>query len=164
MGLFDFVKNAGEKIFQRDKVEANKAADRQAADARKAAVLKNQVTRVGIAVENLTVTFSDGEATIGGTCPSQSDREKVILIVGNTQGVARVEDRLKVVVPTPAAVFYTVRRGDTLAKIAKAHYGNAMRYPVIFEANRPMLADPDKIYPGQVLRIPAQAEKSARSG
>jgi len=55
----------------------------------------------------------------------------------------------------PEAQFYTVVSGDTLGKIAKAHYGNAMKYPVIFEANTPMLSDPDKIYPGQVLRIPA---------
>ena len=45
--------------------------------------------------------------------------------------------------------------GDSLSKIAKEHYGNAMKYPVIFEANKPMLEHPDKIYPGQVLRIPA---------
>ena len=44
--------------------------------------------------------------------------------------------------------------GDTLGKIAKNYYGNAMKYPVIFEANKPMLTHPDKIYPGQVLRIP----------
>jgi nucleoid-associated protein YgaU len=65
-----------------------------------------------------------------------------------------VQDDLQVVSPAQQAVFYTVQRGDTLSKIAKAHYGDAMKYPVIFEANRPMLTDPDKIYPGQALRIP----------
>jgi len=54
----------------------------------------------------------------------------------------------------PSSRFYTVKSGDTLGKIAKEFYGNAGKYPVIFEANKPMLKDPDRIYPGQVLRIP----------
>ena len=72
-----------------------------------------------------------------------------------------MNDQLTVAVaeaPAPAAVMYTVVRGDTLSAIGKAHYGDAMRYPMIFEANRPMLKDPDKIYPGQMLRIPSLAE------
>jgi nucleoid-associated protein YgaU len=52
---------------------------------------------------------------------------------------------------------YTVEKGDTLSGIAKKMYGNANKYPQIFEANKPMLKDPDKIYPGQVLRIPPEA-------
>ena len=82
------------------------------------------------------------------------DFKKIILMVGNTQGVGQVDDRLVVGKPEPEAVMYTVRRGDTLSKIAKEHYGDARKYPVIFEANRPMLTHPDKIYPGQMLRIP----------
>ena len=74
------------------------------------------------------------------------------------EGVEAVDNRLEVVNPEPAATFYTVVRGDTLSKIAKEHYGNAMKYPVIFEANKPMLKHPDKIYPGQVLRIPPLAD------
>ena len=56
--------------------------------------------------------------------------------------------------PEAEADFYTVKAGDSLSKIAKEYYGDAMKYPAIFEANKPMLKDPDKIYPGQVLRIP----------
>jgi nucleoid-associated protein YgaU len=74
--------------------------------------------------------------------------------VGNTKGVARVDDQLSVETPAPEAVFFTVQRGDTLSKIAKEQYGNAGKYMVIFEANKPMLKDPDRIYPGQALRIP----------
>ena len=76
------------------------------------------------------------------------------LTVGNVTGVEAVDNQLKVVTPEPEAVFYTVVSGDTLSGIAKTQYGNAMKYPVIFEANKPMLEHPDKIYPGQVLRIP----------
>jgi nucleoid-associated protein YgaU len=68
--------------------------------------------------------------------------------------VAQVNDLTTVEAPEPEATFYTVKSGDSLSAIAKAHYGDAMKYPEIFEANKPMLKDPDKIYPGQVLRIP----------
>jgi nucleoid-associated protein YgaU len=81
----------------------------------------------------------------------------VILIVGNTEGIASVDDRISVVNDEPEATFYTVQKGDSLSKIAKEQYGDMMKYPVIFEANKPMLKDVDHIYPGQVLRIPVQA-------
>jgi nucleoid-associated protein YgaU len=77
------------------------------------------------------------------------------LVVGNTVGIAGVEDEMEVEVEEPVAIFHTVERGDTLSKISKKVYGDSMKYPVIFEANKPMLSHPDKIYPGQVLRIPA---------
>ncbi|MDF1867516.1 MAG: peptidoglycan-binding protein LysM, partial [Saprospiraceae bacterium] len=87
-----------------------------------------------------------------GEVTSQSEREKVILAVGNVSGIATVEDNIVIV--SPPAQFHEVKSGDSLSKIAKQYYGNAMKYPVIFEANKPMLTDPDKIYPGQMLRIP----------
>ena len=79
-------------------------------------------------------------------------------MLGYTLGVATVDDRVKVFAaePEPEATMYTVKSGDSLSKIAKEFYGDAMRYPEIFEANKPMLKDPNKIYPGQVLRIPAK--------
>ena len=55
----------------------------------------------------------------------------------------------------PQSNMYTVVSGDTLSAIAKKEYGDANKYMKIFEANQPMLSDPNKIYPGQVLRIPA---------
>jgi nucleoid-associated protein YgaU len=81
-------------------------------------------------------------------------REKVILAAGNVHGVSGVEDMMTVDLSQPPAQFYTVVKGDTLSKIAKQFYGNPNEYPRIFEANRPMLSHPDKIYPGQNLRIP----------
>jgi nucleoid-associated protein YgaU len=77
------------------------------------------------------------------------------LVLGNTEGIATVDDNITVITPKVESKFYTVEKGDSLSKIAKAMYGDAMKYPVIFEANKPMLKDPDLIYPGQVLRIPA---------
>jgi nucleoid-associated protein YgaU len=86
-------------------------------------------------------------------------KEKVVLVAGNTKGIASVEDNMsvaevEVIDKAAMAQFHTVESGDTLGEIAKVFYGNAMKYPVIFEANKPMLSHPDKIYPGQVLRIP----------
>ena len=106
-------------------------------------------------VQNLKVDFDDGTATVYGQADNQPVKENIILFLGNIQGVGRVDDRMEVVNPGPQAQMYTVKSGDTLSKIAKEYYGDAMKYPVIFEANTPMLKDPDKIYPGQVLRIPA---------
>ena len=153
MGLLDFVKGAGAKL-------SGKAAREEKAEAeafeelRKGNTLTQHVIAMGLKVEELKITYDDGIATLQGTCPSQGEKEKVILTVGNVAGVARVDDRIVVEKPEPEAVFYTVVSGDTLSKIAKVQYGDAMKYPVIFEANKPMLADPDKIYVGQVLRIP----------
>ena len=86
---------------------------------------------------------------------SQADREKAVLAAGNVQHVAQVDDQLSVAMPESESRFYTVKSGDTLSKIAKEMYGNANDYNKIFEANKPLLSDPNKIYPGQVLRIPA---------
>ncbi len=166
MGLFDFVKNAGAKIFGSSEAEAAPAAssaqDQKAAamarelqERKRAARLAEAVEKLGLEVEELSVKVDGDCATINGVCTSQEAREKVVLAVGNTHGIGRVDDRLEVSSPEPEAVFHTVQSGESLSKIAKQHYGNAMKYPVIFEANKPMLEDPDKIYPGQVLRIPA---------
>jgi nucleoid-associated protein YgaU len=118
-------------------------------------MLASQVLGHGIKVENLDIAIDDDAATVYGQVESTSDKEKVILIIGNTEGIASVDDRLSVVNPEPEATFYEVKKGDTLSKIAKEHYGDMMKYPAIFEANKPMLTSPDLIYPGQVLRIPA---------
>lgn len=153
MGLFDFMKDAGEKLGIGKSDET--ASDEELLDeARTGQRLWKLVKDLGLEVEDFQVTFDDGVATLYGTCPTQAAKEKVVLAVGNTRGVARVDDRIEVRAPEPAATFYTVKAGDTLSKISLQHYGDASQYPTIFEANRPMLKDPDLIYPGQVLRIP----------
>ena len=152
MGIFDFVKSAGAKLRPGD--DEDKEFEEQLEERRKGNALMRHVMGLGFEVEKLRVDFDDGVATVTGKVTDQGTREKVILAVGNTEGVARVDDRMEVVEAAPEAVMYTVVSGDTLGKIAKQHYGDASKYPVIFEANRPLLEDPNKIYPGQVLRIP----------
>ncbi|MCL4143628.1 UNVERIFIED_CONTAM: hypothetical protein GTU68_030037 [Idotea baltica] len=102
----------------------------------------------------MEVELDNDKITVYGQANTQEDREKVILALGNVEGIATVDDRISVTNPAPEAVFYEVQGGDSLSKIAAAHYGDPMAYQRIFEANQPMLSHPDKIYPGQVLRIP----------
>ena len=159
MGLFSFIKDAGAKVFGIGKTteeEAAEVAEKAAALAKeKASKLASAVETLGFEVLDLNIEVAGDNVTVWGQANSQETREKVILVLGNTEGIATVDDRMTVVVEEPQAQFHTVVKGEYLSKIAKKYYGNAMKYPVIFEANKPMLTDPDKIYPGQVLRIPA---------
>ena len=153
MGLIDFVRAAGEKIFGTGEAAAAPTTD-QAVLTKRSSSLEERVKSLGLAVDDLKIKVADDVAYVKGKVATQDIREKVILAVGNVAGIARVDDRLEVTTPQPEARYYTVVKGDTLSKIAKEQYGNANQYPKIFEANKPMLKDPDKIYPGQVLRIP----------
>jgi nucleoid-associated protein YgaU len=171
MGLFDFVKNVGRKLNLDDDKDQKQARPAQAGakptmnpaqlkdlqDRKRAAALAKLVQEMGFKVNDLGVRVDGETATLTGRAASQEDKEKIVLLVGNTEHIARVNDQLQVEKPSQQAVFYTVQKGDSLSKIAKQHYGDANRYNQIFEANRPLLKDPDEIYPGQVLRIPGLA-------
>jgi len=152
MGLFTFIKDAGAKIFG-GKTSAEKEAEGEASKAQQIAQLIHQLD---LEVSDVSVRVEDDKAIISGTAANQAAREKAILAAGNVAGIASVEDNISVEAPEPEAQFYTVVSGDSLSKIAKNFSGAPMKYPAIFEANKPMLSHPDKIYPGQVLRIPNQ--------
>ena len=162
MGIFSFLKNAGAKLFSKEEEAAPKTPETTKESAaemlarQKAALLKSAVEGLGLKAKGLQVELQGDTAIVSGEVSSQAEREKIILALGNITGIAAVDDRLVVNAPEPEpeAQFYEVKKGDSLSKIAKKFYGNAMKYPVIFEANKPMLKDPDLIYPGQVLRIP----------
>ncbi len=161
MGLLSFVREAGEKLFGRKEVEAAAAESAQdkLADLNQkaAAAIVAYIDKQGLDTSALKVSFDGATSTVSvaGTVADQATKEKVLLCCGNVDGVDKVDDQLAVTNPEPPATFHTVVRGDTLSAIAKACYGNANAYMKIFEANKPMLSDPNKIYPGQVLRIPA---------
>ncbi len=144
MGMFAFVKEAGVKLW-----ESLVGQEAQAAES-----LKEHVANVGLGNPNIQISVDGDKVIAAGEVASQEEKEKVLLALGNVAGVAEVEDRITVVTAAPEARFVTVKKGDTLSAIAKAEYGNANAYMKIFEANKPMLSHPDKIYPGQVLRIP----------
>ena len=149
MSILDFAKHLGRQVFDRDEVAADNI--RQELEIRLSGI------------RNLDVQFDDGVVTLCGDCVIKGDREQAILIAGNIQGVEKVvAEQLNAPPPPPEAPpepepkeeFYEIQKGDTLSGIAKRYYGNAMQYTRIFEANRQVIEDPDKIYPGQKIRIP----------
>ena len=121
----------------------------------KSVELESYVRKMDLSVSGLDIRYDDGTAFIDGEAADAATKEKVILAVGNVAGVAQVDENLTVASAGDAnSEMYVVEPGDTLWAIATAAYGDGNRYPEIFEANKPMLDDPDKIFPGQVLRIP----------
>ena len=153
MGLLDFLKDAGQDLF--------KGKDGHQGDTVKEAVAK----ALGSHVSNLNATFANGTVTLTGQADSMAAKEKAALVAGNIQGVSSVNDNglTAPAAPAPAAGaaatgatrYYTIKSGDSLSKIAKEMYGDAGDYNKIFEANKEVIGDPDKIYPGQQIRIPA---------
>ena len=156
MGLFNFIKEAGEKLFGHKEVaEAVSPEEKTRLNQVAAQAIYDHINSLGLKSSGLMVSYLSGQVTIAGSTPDQENREKVILAAGNVLGVDHVEDKLTVEAAAAEPRFYTVVKGDTLWKIAASQYGNGAKYTAIFEANKPMLSDPDKIYPGQNLRIPA---------
>ena len=164
MGLMSFIKEAGEKLFGGGEAKAAQVAVKSAPTPENIAAMSaaagkaiaDYIDTQGLGVSGLDVGFDapSGTVTVAGTVPDQATKEKVLLCCGNVHGVEAVNDMLVVDAPEPESQWHTVVSGDNLSKIAKAFYGDANKYPVIFEANKPMLKHPDKIYPGQLLRIP----------
>ena len=153
MGFFDFIKSAGKKI--------GLGGDDDAPDAE---AVKKELASHDIGTDKVEVEVVDDKVVLKGVVHDQSIFEKTVIAVGNTLGISKVEaTELKIAespsaTPEPAKepVFYTVKKGDNLWKIAEAQYGKGQgaKHTQIFDANKPMLTHPDKIYPGQVLRIP----------
>lgn len=139
------MKGVGEKLF------GGNAAD----ESLKASALLQKVKSLGLDYQSLTIKTSGSTVILEGAVDEQSDAEKIALAVGNVDGVDAVDNRMTVSNPQPEAQYHTVQSGESLSQIAQQYYGDMMQYPKIFEANKPMLADPDQIFPGQVLRIPA---------
>jgi nucleoid-associated protein YgaU len=151
MGLISFIKNAGEKIF--GKSEEKKEQE-------KAELILSHIKKFGFDTSNIQVAVDDEKVILTGKINTLDNKNKIVVTAGNIEGISAVDDRIVVTQPAPveppepAKQFYTVKKGDYLSKIAKEVYGNANKYNIIFEANKPMLKDPNLIYPGQVLVIP----------
>ena len=141
MGLFDFVRSVGNKIFNRDEEAAEKIQQHIEAD--------------NPGIKDMKVAFNDGVVSITGAADTPEAMEKAVLMAGNIKGVGEVKaDAVAVPETGSKAEYYVIESGDTLSKLAKKYYGNAMDYPKIFEANREVIKDPDKIFVGQKIRIP----------
>jgi nucleoid-associated protein YgaU len=141
MGLFDFVKEIGRKLFNRDEEAAEK--------------IKKHIEESNPGIEGLQVEFNNGVVSISGQATSAEAMEKAVLMAGNVQGVSEVKiDKLQAPPVRAKVEYYIIKKGDTLSAIAKQFYGKANDYPKIFEANREVIKDPNLIFPGQKIRIP----------
>ena len=155
MGLFDFLSDAGE-----DKVTETVDVPPARVNELREQNISRMVAQLDVDGEQVGVKVNGETAVLTGTAPSQEAMEKIVLCAGNQFGIAQVDCQMQVdapegeEAPAPESTFYTVKAGDTLGKIAQEHYGAANKYMLIFEANQPMLTDPDKIKVGQNLRIP----------
>ncbi len=138
MGLWNFVTSAGKSVFGGG-----------ASSAVTEVALTKEVADLGIDTSDMKISVEGEKVVVSGGSMTAEEKEKVILAVGNVEGVSEVEADIET-----ETVFHTVEKGDNLSAIAKKTLGSANRYNEIFEANKPMLKHPDKIYPGQVLRIP----------
>ena len=158
MGLLSFIKEAGEKLFGGSSAHAAEAPAAGGTDvnAAAAAAIQTYIETQNLGLTNLQVTYvaATGVVTLSGSAPSQEASEKASLAAGNVANVTSVDNNLEAPASAPAQ-YHDVVSGDTLSAISKKYYGDANKYNAIFEANKPMLTSPDKIYPGQKLRIPA---------
>lgn len=144
MGLLDFASDLGKKLFGKNDDPAEK--------------IQHSIEDANPGVSDLKVQFKDGTVSLSGKAESAQAMEKAVLMAGNVRGVSNVViDALESPPASPEVQYYTVVKGDSLSGIAKRFYGNAMKYPKIFEANREVVKDPDLIYPGQKIRIPPMA-------
>lgn len=149
MGLFSFIKNAGEKLFGGSESAEEKAAK-----------VKSHLAKYNFDLSGVSISVNDDAVTVSGEAKNIDEKQRILATAGNVEGISSVNDELvlkealKIEIPDISKTMYTVQSGDSLSKIAKEVYGDPMKYPKIFDANKPMLSDPDKIYPGQVLYIP----------
>ena len=158
MSLFGFVKDIGRRVFNKDEEAAEK--------------IRDHIRDAGVGIRDFSVDFEMGHVTLKGEVDTKADKEKAVLLAGNVAGVGEVfANDLKIAASKEQAAgsaapvdtaagekdeteFYVIQAGDTLGKIAKRVYGDAMQYPKIFEANREVIDDPDKIFVGQKIRLP----------
>jgi len=161
MGLFEFVKTAGEAILNQQNPNSGD-------------VEKHIKDGLGGSVRDIAVDLIGNMIKLKGNVDTKDLLEKAILLAGNIKGVEKVDADGLTVKGQPApggqqmgaksgggaagpggSTFYTIGKGDTLSGIAKKFYGDGNKYHQIFEANRGVIKNADLIYPGQVIRIPS---------
>jgi nucleoid-associated protein YgaU len=121
--------------------------------------IKAEIEAANPGVSNLDVQYEpqSGTVTLSGDAESAAAMQKAVLLAGNVEGVSQVEVAGLQHPPEQERVeYYVIERGDTLSKIAQRFYGNANQYPRIFEANREVIKDANRIFPGQKIWIPLE--------
>jgi nucleoid-associated protein YgaU len=141
MGLFDFVKDVGKKVFGNEAEASDK--------------IRQEIEQDNPGIKGLTVTYDKGVVSLAGEAASPEALEKAVLMAGNVKGVESINvDGLTAPPQTAEVEFYVIAKGDSLSAVAKRFYGDANAYPRVFEANREVIKDANLIYPGQKIRIP----------
>lgn len=152
MGLFDFAKDIGSKLFNKDEDAAANITDH---------LLANNP-----GIRDLSVIYNDGKVTLIGVTDSSEAAQKAVLLAGNINGVTEVIPKIEINEVTEMETevtsalepdnieYYIIQSGDSLSRIAKKYYNDVNAYPRIFEANREVIKDANLIYPGQKIRIP----------
>ncbi|WGE67142.1 peptidoglycan-binding protein LysM [Actinobacillus equuli subsp. haemolyticus] len=144
MGLFDFAANIGKKLFNKEE-EASQA-------------ITEHLNEDNPGVENVQVTVENGVANLSGVAATAAAVEKAVLMAGNIEGISEVKiDGVQIANGEALAgddEFYVIQKGDTLWEIATKAYGNGAKYKAIVEANKEVIKDENKIFPGQKIRIP----------
>lgn len=169
MGSFSFTKDAGENVFSENKAATEKTE-----------LILAHLKKYDLIPDNMAASFEGEKLVVEGEVNSIHEKNKILATAGNIHGISEIEDRITIAGATTGSnwgsnatgentianesitsaniesneQFYTVKKGDYLSKISKQVYGNANKYPLIFEANKPMLKDANLIYAGQVLVIP----------
>jgi nucleoid-associated protein YgaU len=163
VGSYDEESEMGILDFLSKKPAAPAPAGASETSAASADALKAEISKLGLDASKVEVAVDGSTVTLSGSAPTTADAEKIALAVGNTQGVTKVVNNIAAESAHAGSGFYTVKSGDSLWKIAEAVYGHGhgAKYEEIFEANKPMLKDPDRIFPGQVLRIPTASDGTA---
>ncbi|WP_394167116.1 peptidoglycan-binding protein LysM [Photobacterium piscicola] len=139
MGLLDFARDIGHKLFSNEDEAPTK--------------ITQHIEDNNPGISDLQVSVEDGVATLSGAADSAAAREKVILMAGNTQGIASVVDNISAPEEASNVTYYVVEEGDSLWKIAEKTLGNGAKYEQIFEENKEVIQNPDLIFAGQKLRI-----------
>ncbi len=163
MGLFSFIKEAGKKIFKSkdEETTANPSVSTEQVTTNQKSAMDTFIQKHGLNIENYELKFlGGGKVSLHGNASTKADYEKAALIAGNIVGIDEVDNQITIGAEAEAvdSQLHTVEKGDTLWAIATSFYNDGTKYPIIVEANQPMIKDADEIYPGQVLRIPALGE------
>lgn len=151
MGLFDFIKGTGHKLFS--------------SDAHADLKIEEHIRESNPGIKDLKVKYKNSTVFLSGEAQSPDALQKAVLMAGNVQGVESVNvDGVKVpahftdsksIENYEGTQYYVIQSGDTLSKIAQRFYGNPEKYSAIFEANHEVIKDPNLIFPGQKIRIPS---------
>jgi nucleoid-associated protein YgaU len=154
VSLISFDREAGLQLLALS--AANEGGDANV-DAALGPAIERHITRLGLRAASLEASYeaARGVLHLSGCAQSQDVRERIVLCCGNVHGVAAVDDRMTVLMPSEVSRWRFVQPGDTLVHIATDLYRDPARAAQLQAANQPLLGDTVELQPGWLLRVPA---------